>query len=1502
MPELGTAWINVTVKTGGMEDNIKRALRNVEKAAKLSPDVDTSKTSAKATQAGSRYGQLFSRSAKAAPDVDTSRLSGQASSAGSRFGQLFSRSAKAAPDVDTSRLSAKATAAGQDFGNRFSAGAKAGLAALGAAGLASTVIDQFRQVVTVGMDYTKNMNTLQAVTKASADEMRAAGDAARQLGVDASLPATSVNDAASAMTELAKSGLSVQDAMAAAKGTLQLASAAGVSAQQAAVIQGDALNTFQLGADQANRVADLLAGAANASSGEITDFAMGLAQAGSVAAGFKVPIEDTITSLAMFAKFGVKGSDAGTMMKTSLQAITDQSKPAQAAMKELGLELYKNGTFVGYPEMLKQVAAASERMTDEQFQAATAVLFGSDAMRSQMIAANGGAEAFDGLAKQVTALGNAGDVSQAKTKGLPGAWERVKNTLESLQLQVYDLVDGPLTTLLDFVTKGMEGLGKVGETSAFRSIADAVKSAAPGIADIAISLGKAAGAIGAAAWQALTTALSGVAEVLKILSPLLKAVGSFMRDNQGLVTAFVGAFAGFKLLPGVLSKVSGAFLPLSTAIGNIGPKARAMGGGLSSATDSWRTMVTYMQQADPALTRAEARMAAVKTSAGQSLGALKGAAGGLVGVLGGPLNIALMAGATALGVIATENARAAQAADGYRDAVKASADAQVSLNDALLASNGLLTENAKLEASKRIQATTGEIDAGSKSTASFLDRFRDENGSLLNGLTDWSQTSLAEAKGAEAKAYSDAAAAIDNLKLSQEALDAQVTGSQSSFDALAGALEKQGAGGQLAAEKLRETRAEILGAQEAAATAAPVLARLGDNVEQSAANVRTAFAALPTDVPITVSAPGGQQVYELLKQLGVEVTTNNEKEIVTTAPLAPEVLQMLEALGIKVTENNDKTITVTQTGAEVAGDAIDAIANKEYTAVIKVLADTQAAAIDAGAAIGVAPRANGAIVPRADGAIVPMAAGGLRMIEKPDQADIYDGVGAGTIFAEEETGGEAYIPLAPAKRQRSTAILAEVARLFGLSLSAPSGAAGASVSADGPVGGNIITSLSTAVTAPIVSALEQIRDAIASSGSARYTSGSPLSVSMSGGDAALLSRVPSGSYSQTQAADLTKGLGDCSSAVEDLVNMMDGMPTAGRDMFTGNAAKWLTSRGFLPTDTPMPGTFQVGFNNTHMEATLPEGTAFNWGGDASAASGGVAGATGAWAEGFTQQFYRPAGATGASWQTLAKTSDELNTAMGERTTAEQKLTEVTNSQITSAQASVTAAQGRVTSAQARLDQAEATIAELTANGADASKLSVAATKRDAAMQALDAAQGKQVAAEQKLAEVTEKQAAGVIEDTKTAKDTSGNDASSLGQSLFSGVLESIGLDGSVFSNPLEWANVKSGMALANWGGGLLQGLMGGSGTDGAPGADLAGGNLALPGLPNIADFIKPLPDGTMTPQPDAPHQGGGQAPGPAGPSVVVNGDLGVNPRDFTQRIDAKQNQALRRNIAPVRPS
>ncbi|QBP31695.1 tape measure protein [Mycobacterium phage Piper2020] len=124
------------------------------------------------------------------------------------------------------------------------------------------------------------------------------------------------------------------------------------------------------------------------------------------------------------------------------------------------------------------------------------------------------------------------------------------------------------------------------------------------------------------------------------------------------------------------------------------------------------------------------------------------------------------------------------------------------------------------------------------------------------------------------------------------------------------------------------------------------------------------------------------------------------------------------------------------------------------------------------------------------------------------------------------------------------------------------------------------------------------------------------------GDAALLANVPAGRYSQTGIADLTKGIGDCSSAVEDLVNILDGRSTEGRSLSTANADQWLQSRGFVP-GTGGPGDFRVAFNSGHMQATLPGGTPFNWGSDAAAAQRGLGGSKGADDPSLTSRYYRP---------------------------------------------------------------------------------------------------------------------------------------------------------------------------------------------------------------------------------------------------------------------------------------
>lgn len=352
------------------------------------------------------------------------------------------------------------------FGPKMEAGLRPALGvagklggALGLAFAGAGIAGLGKEIIDVGNTYRTEMNSLQAVTQASGAAMEAAAAKARALGNDMDLPATSAGDAAAAMTELAKGGFTLQESMEAAKGTLQLAAAAQIDAASAATIQSQALQAFGLTADYASTAADVLSGAANASSAEITGIAHGLQQAGTVAHQFGVSMEDTATTLAVFANAGIQGSDAGTLMKSALLALTDQGKPAQAAIEELGLTVYDaHGKFVGMSDLFDQLNLAASRMTDEQYQAATATLFGSDAMRLAGIAAQQGAEGFNRTRSAVTRAGQAAELAAAQTQGLPGAIEMVGNAWEETALGIYTSIEGPLASGLKGLAEGITGL------------------------------------------------------------------------------------------------------------------------------------------------------------------------------------------------------------------------------------------------------------------------------------------------------------------------------------------------------------------------------------------------------------------------------------------------------------------------------------------------------------------------------------------------------------------------------------------------------------------------------------------------------------------------------------------------------------------------------------------------------------------------------------------------------------------------------------------------------------------------------------------------------------------------------------------------------------------------------------------------------------------------------------------------------------------------------------
>ena len=396
-----------------------------------------------------------------------------------------------------------------------------GVAAVGAASL--NAAGNFEQA----------LNTFQAVSKATGKDMEKVSDLAKALGKDIKLPATSAKDAAQAMTELAKGGLSVNESMKAARATLQLAAAAETDVATAAETVSDALNAFKLPAKDATRITDLLANAANATTGDIHDFSLAMKMSAAVAHQLGVPIEDLTTMLGQMANAGIKGSDAGTSLKTMLLSLAAPTGEAAKLMDDLGVSMFDaQGKFVGTRSMIEQFNTALSGMTQEQKAATLATIFGSDAVRAAGIIFGETAPQFDALKAKMEEQGAAAALAEAKMKGFKGGLEGFKSAVETLGISIGETllpaataIVGKLSEVANWMNQNKTATlafigviaGFAGTVLTINAVASAVKAVgnAFGVAQSAVGLF--GGAMGALKFGLITAGVAGLAFGIKEL-------------------------------------------------------------------------------------------------------------------------------------------------------------------------------------------------------------------------------------------------------------------------------------------------------------------------------------------------------------------------------------------------------------------------------------------------------------------------------------------------------------------------------------------------------------------------------------------------------------------------------------------------------------------------------------------------------------------------------------------------------------------------------------------------------------------------------------------------------------------------------------------------------------------------------------------------------------------------------------------------------------------------
>ncbi|WP_242511459.1 phage tail tape measure protein [Pengzhenrongella frigida] len=328
-------------------------------------------------------------------------------------------------------------------------------------------------------DFDQAMSNVKASTHETTGNMDLLRAAAMQAGAETQYSAT---EAAGAMDELAKAGISTTDVLAGGlDGALSLAAAGAMDVGQAAEIAATALNIFNLEGSDVPHVADLLAAGAGKAQGSVEDMGMALKQAGLVASQTGLSIEETTGGLAAFASAGLIGSDAGTSFKAMLSRLTPQSAEAQKAMDELGISAYDSGgNFVGLSEFAGNLQTSMKDLTPEARNAAMSVIFGSDAVRAASVLYNEGATGVEAWTEKVNDQGYAAETAALKTDNLRGDLERLGGAFDTALIQT----GSSANAILRDMTQNLTGM------------VDAFGSAPEGIQGTALAIGGTVAAVG----------------------------------------------------------------------------------------------------------------------------------------------------------------------------------------------------------------------------------------------------------------------------------------------------------------------------------------------------------------------------------------------------------------------------------------------------------------------------------------------------------------------------------------------------------------------------------------------------------------------------------------------------------------------------------------------------------------------------------------------------------------------------------------------------------------------------------------------------------------------------------------------------------------------------------------------------------------------------------------------------------------------------------------------
>lgn len=475
--------------------------------------------------------------------------------------------------------------------------AQAGVSAVTAtlAGITAALGAGATAAAAVGSSFEAAMSKVSAISGATGDSLQSLTDKAKEMGAKTKF---SASESASALQYMAMAGWDTESMLNGIDGIMNLAAADGLDLATTSDIVTDALTAFNLKASDSTHFADVLAKASSSANTNVSMLGESFKYVAPLAGTMGYSVEDVSLALGLMANASVKGSMAGTSLKTALSNLASPTEDMANVMTQYGISISDaEGNALPLIDVMKQLREKFSGLSETEQAATASTLFGKEAMSGMLAIINASDSDFDNLTKNINnADGAAQAMADTMQDNLQGQITILKSGLEGLGIEIYEGMSAPLQ---EAAVEAQNYVNRL--TEAFKSggLSKMIEEAGAIFGELAVKAAEAAPEMINAAVDFLQAFVDGIADnsdklaksAVNIIQTLITSVIEHAPDLIKAAKVIVSELVDNlnKLLPKELQA------PVKETVNTI--KKSFENGGLKKAIDSVKNIVVNLGKA-----------------------------------------------------------------------------------------------------------------------------------------------------------------------------------------------------------------------------------------------------------------------------------------------------------------------------------------------------------------------------------------------------------------------------------------------------------------------------------------------------------------------------------------------------------------------------------------------------------------------------------------------------------------------------------------------------------------------------------------------------------------------------------------------------------------------------------------------------------------------------------------------------------------------------------------